>query len=60
MSDIEPRPTFGIEYADAPESTALVSIAPRYELFVGGRWVAPVDGTSVFAAEPGREGPTKL
>ena len=43
MSDIEPRPTFGIEYADAPESTAVVSIAPRYELFIGGRWVAPVE-----------------
>ena len=41
MSDIEPRPTFGIEYADAPESTAIVSIAPRYDLFIGGEWVAP-------------------
>jgi aldehyde dehydrogenase (NAD+) len=55
MSDIEPRPAFGIEYADAPESTAVVSITPRYELFVGGRWVAPIDGTYRPTINPATE-----
>ena len=52
MSDLEPRPAFGIEYASAPESTAIVSIAPRYELFIGGEWVAPVDGAYLPYDQP--------
>ena len=55
MSDIEPRPTFGIEYADAPESTAVVSVAPRYDLFIGGRWVAPVEGQYLPSINPATE-----
>jgi aldehyde dehydrogenase (NAD+) len=31
----------GWAYAAAPESRQIVSLAPRYELFIGGTWVAP-------------------
>src|SRR4029079_16313728 len=55
MSDIEPRPSFGIEYADAPESTSVVSIASRYELYIGGAWTAPADGEYLPSLNPATE-----
>ena len=45
--EIEPREsgkparTTPWEYAPAPESRDIVSIKPRYDLFVGGRFVTP-------------------
>ena len=42
MSDIEPRPPPSASSTRrAPESTAIVSIAPRYELFIGGAGSRP-------------------
>ncbi len=35
----------GWEYAPAPESRQVVSIAPEYGLFIGGRWTPGEDGT---------------
>jgi aldehyde dehydrogenase (NAD+) len=55
MSDIEPRAAFGIEYASAPESTAIVSIAPRYELYIGGAWVSPRNGVYMPSINPATE-----
>jgi aldehyde dehydrogenase (NAD+) len=36
------------EYAPAPESRAIVDIAPSYGLFIGGEFVAPSEGSGVF------------
>jgi aldehyde dehydrogenase (NAD+) len=36
------------EYAPAPESRAIVDIAPSYGLFIGGEFVAPSEGGGVF------------
>ena len=32
------------DYAPAPESTSYVKLAPRHELFINGKWVAPKSG----------------
>jgi aldehyde dehydrogenase (NAD+) len=55
MTELEPRSPFGIEYADAPESSAIVSIAPRYDLYIGGEWVPPVDGEYFPSVNPATE-----
>ncbi len=34
------------DYAPAPESADIVSIAPSYGLFIGGQFVPPADGGS--------------
>jgi aldehyde dehydrogenase (NAD+) len=44
-----------IEYAAAPESRAVVTIADRYGLFIGGEFVAPVDGTTFATLNPATE-----
>ena len=38
-----PEPDFlgAWDYAPAPESTSHLTIRPRYDLFIGGKWVAP-------------------
>src|SRR4029450_11068032 len=36
------------EYAPAPESRAIVDIAPSYGLFIDGQFVAPSEGGGVF------------
>jgi aldehyde dehydrogenase (NAD+) len=43
------------EYAPAPESRAIVDIAPSYGLFVGGEFVDPLDGTPFKTVNPATE-----
>ena len=58
MSDIERRtPTFSLDYAAAPESTAIVSIKPSYKLFIGGTFVAAKSGKSFATINPATEEP---
>jgi aldehyde dehydrogenase (NAD+) len=42
-------------YAPAPEAVDHVKIAPRYELFVGGRWRAPHSGKYFATTSPSTE-----
>jgi aldehyde dehydrogenase (NAD+) len=42
-------------YAPAPEATDHARIAPRYELFIGGKWVAPQSGTYFDTISPSTE-----
>jgi len=59
MTDPTPaRPEpFTIEYAAAPESTAIVSIAESYGLFIGGEWVAPRSGRTFTTVNPATTDP---
>jgi aldehyde dehydrogenase (NAD+) len=43
------------QYAPAPESPALLTLAPRYELFIGGAWVAPKRGKYTDTINPATE-----
>ncbi len=43
------------EYAPAPESSALVRIEPRYDLFIGGKFVAPKSGRYLTTVNPATE-----
>ena len=43
------------EYAPAPESRAVVDIAPSYGLFIGGQMVDPVDGVTFKSISPSTE-----
>ncbi|MBO0775152.1 MAG: aldehyde dehydrogenase family protein [Actinobacteria bacterium] len=45
------------EYAPAPESRAVVSIAPQYGLFIGGEFTAPADGQHFTTVNPASEEP---
>jgi aldehyde dehydrogenase (NAD+) len=45
------------EYAPAPESTAHVTIQPRYELFINGEFVPPSDGATFQTINPATEKP---
>src|ERR1700722_6576597 len=45
------------DYAPAPESTDIVSIAPRYGLFVGGEFVPPATGEYFATLNPATEEP---
>jgi aldehyde dehydrogenase (NAD+) len=45
------------DYAPAPESTDIVSIAPRYGLFVGGEFVPPATGQYFATLNPATEDP---
>ncbi len=54
MSDTTPttpRP-FDLEYAPAPESTAVVNLADSYRLFIGGEWVEPHSGRTFTTVNP--------
>ncbi len=42
-------------YAPAPEANDHVRIAPRYELFIGGKWVAPQSGIYFDTISPSTE-----
>jgi aldehyde dehydrogenase (NAD+) len=42
-------------YAPAPEAADHVRIAPRYELFIGGKWVAPQSGAYFDTISPSTE-----
>src|ERR687892_1432111 len=44
-----------LEYAPAPESRAIVDIASSYGLFIGGKFVDPVDGTPFKTVNPATE-----
>ncbi|HSL56921.1 MAG TPA: aldehyde dehydrogenase family protein [Acidimicrobiales bacterium] len=54
MSDATPSvpEPFSLDYAPAPESTAIVSIAERYQLWIGGRWVDPRSEQSFTTINP--------
>ncbi|MEY3732670.1 MAG: hypothetical protein RL347_29 [Actinomycetota bacterium] len=43
------------EYAPAPESRAVVDIAPHYGLFIGGDFVETIDGTTFKTVNPATE-----
>ena len=43
------------EYAPAPESSAIVDIAPSYGLFIDGEMVDPLDGTPFKTVNPATE-----
>lgn len=43
------------EYAPAPESRAIVSIAPSYGLFINGEFVDPTSGTTFKTVNPATE-----
>src|SRR5882757_4236480 len=45
------------DYAPAPESADVVSIAPRYGLFIGGEFVRPVAGDFFVNVTPATEKP---
>jgi aldehyde dehydrogenase (NAD+) len=45
------------DYAPAPESADVVSIAPRYGLFIGGEFVPPADGGTFATLNPATEEP---
>jgi acyl-CoA reductase-like NAD-dependent aldehyde dehydrogenase len=44
-----------LEYAPAPESRAIVDIASSYGLFIGGKFVDPIDGTPFKSVNPATE-----
>ncbi len=55
----KPELTFGgvWKYEPAPEGTDHFTIAPRYELFVGGQWVKPKGGEYFATIDPATEKP---
>ena len=53
--DRRPRPARTWEYAPAPEATDLVSIKPRYGLFIGGEFVGPRSGRHFDTINPATE-----
>jgi aldehyde dehydrogenase (NAD+) len=55
MTDLtEPAP-FTLEYAPAPESTAIVSLRDTYGLWIGGEWVEPRSGNTFPTINPANE-----
>ena len=57
MVATSPRAAPDWDYAPAPESTDVVSIAPRYGLFIGGEFVPPADGGTFATLNPATEEP---
>ena len=45
------------DYAPAPEATDIVSIAPSYDLFIGGKFVPPARGGHFATLNPATEQP---
>jgi aldehyde dehydrogenase (NAD+) len=43
------------EYSPAPESTDVVDIKSSYDLFIGGKWVAPASGQYLKTINPATE-----
>src|SRR5947207_871004 len=43
-TESQPQALWTFDYSPAPESTKIVKLKPRYELFIGGRFVAPKSG----------------
>ena len=56
MATIE-RTSLKWDYAPAPESRDAATIKPSYDLFIGGEFVAPTDGTRVPTVNPASEEP---
>ena len=48
-------PDFDLDYAPAPESTAVVHLADEYGLFIGGEFVAPRSGRTFDTINPATE-----
>ncbi len=62
MTDVEKRAACSPvpkdwTYAPAPESTDIVELRERYDLFIGGEWVAPRDGEVFTTISPRDEEP---
>jgi len=55
MSDLTQPGEFTLEYASAPESTAIVSLRDSYGLFIGGQWVEPRSGNHFPTINPANE-----
>src|SRR4051794_4934350 len=53
----EPRTALRWDYAPAPESRDAASLKPRYDLFIGGEFSAPTDGTVETTINPATEEP---
>ena len=51
----DPIPDFGLDYAPAPESTTVVSLADEYGLFIGGEFVEPRSGRTFDTINPATE-----
>lgn len=54
MATVE-RAALKWDYAPAPESRDAAVLKPRYDLFIGGKFVAPTDGTVVKTVNPATE-----
>ena len=52
--DLSPPPA-AWDYAPAPESRAVVTIAPRYGLYIGGEWIEPTAGERFATISPATE-----
>ena len=55
MATVTPRAALQWDYAPAPESRDAASLKDSYDLFIGGRFVAPTDGTRVQTINPATE-----
>jgi acyl-CoA reductase-like NAD-dependent aldehyde dehydrogenase len=59
-ADIEPAggpPAFTLDYASSRESTAIVHIERSYDLYIDGRWVAPLSERHLTTVNPATEEP---
>jgi aldehyde dehydrogenase (NAD+) len=55
VTDLTQPGEFTLEYATAPESTAIVSLRDTYGLFIGGAWVEPRSGSYFPTINPATE-----
>jgi aldehyde dehydrogenase (NAD+) len=55
MTDLTQPGEFTLEYASAPESTAVVSLRDTYGLFIAGQWVEPRSGIHFPTINPATE-----
>ncbi len=55
MTDLTQPGEFTLEYASAPESTAIVSLRDTYGLFIDGQWVEPRSGNHFPTVNPATE-----
>ena len=55
MAATETRRAVTWDYAPAPESRDAASLKQRYDLFIGGKFVAPKDGSHAPSVNPATE-----
>jgi aldehyde dehydrogenase (NAD+) len=55
MADLTTPGEFTLEYASAPESTAIVTLRDTYGLWIGGEWVEPRSGNTFPTINPATE-----